>query len=266
MTNTVIAYSNKSCVTGKALYEFMMEGEVFSKLTRVMKDKLVRNTDVLIRWGNSNSVATRNTPAIEINKKQAVVNASNKLTMMTTLANTEGVTVPPVLLTKGMDSNAVISLIPSLMNEDGLFFARSGTSKQVRLTSEYASSDYYLTKPINKDREYRVHVFGDEVIGVYEKTPLEDEITETSIMKDDNSKFTKCNPELKLRCHEEAQSMCIQAVKSLGLDFGGVDIIRERDTGKFYIIEVNSSPSLNSYNINRYVQKFLEFIDSKQGG
>ena len=34
-----------------------------------------------------------------------------------------------------------------------------------------------------------------------------------------------------------------------------------RDTeGKFYVSEVNSSPSLNSLNINKYVEKFIEVI------
>jgi len=124
----------------------------------------------------------------------------------------------------------------------------------------------YITKPINKDREYRVHVFGNEVIGVYEKIPTEGEITESSIMKDHNSKFNKCNLQMKLRCNEEAQAMCVKAVKALDLDFGGVDIIRERDTNKFYIVEVNSSPSLNSYNINKYIEKFVEFVNLQEGG
>lgn len=264
MTNAVIAYGNRSCVTGKALFEYMKEAEVFNRLSRVRKNKLVPNVDVLIRWGNSQSQAARNIPAIEINKASAIKNASNKLQMMTILANTEGVITPPVLLTKSLDSSTIMDLLPALSNDEGLFFARSGTTKEVRLTDMYNTSDQYITKPINKDHEYRVHVFGDEVLGIYEKVPNEGEISESSIMKDHNSKFVRCNMDMRLRCNEEAQAMCIKAVAALGLDFGGVDIIREKDTNNFYIVEVNSSPSLNNLNLNRYVDKFVEFINSRE--
>ena len=261
MTNAVIAYSNRSCVTGKALYEFMKEGEVFSRLNKVLKTKRIRNTDVLIRWGNSTSDATVNTPAIEINKREAIVNASNKLKMMKILASTEGIQIPMMIIPSLLDSESVKFLLPTISNEDGKFFARNGANGEVRLADEVQHNDSYLTKPIDKDREYRVHVFGDEVIGIYEKIPTEGEICQDSIMKDHNSQFVRCNTDLDLRCNAGAQEMCVKAVKAMGLDFGGVDIIRERDTKEFFLVEVNSSPSLNNLNIKRYVEKFVEFIN-----
>lgn len=264
MSSVVLAYTSKSCVTGRALYDYMKEGETFDKINRVTKNKLIRGADVLIRWGNSKSKATVNTPRIEINKAHAVRKASNKLDMMTELAKTEGVVTPPVLITRSVDYQTVQDLLPTFSNEDGKFFARSATTNEVRLTDLCNTNDYYITKPINKDREYRVHVFGDEVLGVYEKVPNEGEISESSIMKDHNSKFVRCNMSMRLRCNDEAQAMCIKAVQALGLDFGGVDVIRERDTGKFYVVEVNSSPSLNNVNLNRYVDKFVEFINRSE--
>lgn len=262
MTNAVIAYSKPSCVTGRALYEFMKEAETFSKLTRVRENKLVDNVDVLIRWGNSTSQAAVNTPTIEINKREAIENASNKLKMMTSLAEAEGITVPPLLLSSGLRVDEVAPILPSFKNEDGYFFARSGVTREIRYTNEYDATDWYITKPINKDKEYRVHVFGDSILGIYEKIPLEGEMQESSIMKDHNSRFSRCNMGMRLVCNTDTQQMCINAVKSLGLDFGGVDVIREADTGNFYIVEVNSSPSLNHPNLSRYVNKFLEFINT----
>lgn len=49
-----------------------------------------------------------------------------------------------------------------------------------------------------------------------------------------------------------------KAVESLGLDFGAVDVIYKE--GKFYVLEVNSAPSLTSENdtLGRYVRAFVE--------
>ena len=38
----------------------------------------------------------------------------------------------------------------------------------------------------------------------------------------------------------EIENQCIKAVKSLDLEFGGVDVIIERDSLKPYILEVNT--------------------------
>jgi glutathione synthase/RimK-type ligase-like ATP-grasp enzyme len=59
--------------------------------------------------------------------------------------------------------------------------------------------------------------------------------------------------------------MCIKAVSTLGLVFGGVDLIMEKETKAFYITEVNSSPSLNSINIKKYINCFIEYIKKQKG-
>mgnify|MGYP006174668855 FL=1 len=55
----------------------------------------------------------------------------------------------------------------------------------------------------------------------------------------------------------------VAAVNSLGLLFGGVDVIIARD-GRIYVNEVNSAPSLNSLNLNRFKEAILNHINKKE--
>jgi glutathione synthase/RimK-type ligase-like ATP-grasp enzyme len=47
-------------------------------------------------------------------------------------------------------------------------------------------------------------------------------------------------------------------VQALGLDFGGVDLIRTKN-GEFIVCEVNSSPGLNDLNITRVVDEIKKW-------
>lgn len=51
--------------------------------------------------------------------------------------------------------------------------------------------------------------------------------------------------------------VALEAIKALSLDFGGVDIILDRE-GKAYVLEVNTSPTLASseYSMSRYAKYF----------
>lgn len=261
MTDLVICYSGPSSVTGRALYDALRSSRKFTRVRRVRKDKMIKRADAVIRWGNSISFSPSS--ALTLNTSEAINNASNKLKMMEILRKAEGVVTPPVKFLRGslVGSEYDSESLDSLKNADGNLFIRG--SKSIRFGSEQTQGDLYATKMIDKRREYRVHVFNGHVIGIYEKIPQEEGVL---IYKDSNCDFSRCNPEAgRLRCNEEAQAMCIAAVNSLGLLFGGVDIIRERKTKKFYITEVNSSPALNSENIQRYVELFAQYIQEQRG-
>jgi glutathione synthase/RimK-type ligase-like ATP-grasp enzyme len=141
------------------------------------------------------------------------------------------------------------------VDENGFFYVR-GANQEVRYDDRIRVGDLYVSKPVvNKRREYRVHVFNGEVITIYEKIPNEDN---TKLFKAHNCHFelkNKDNCKLTL----ENQQVCIDAVKSLGLLFGGVDVMRDKDQNIF-ISEVNSAPALNGTNIDRYVTKITEYI------
>ncbi len=248
-----ISYSKRSCKTGRRLYEALRQRPEFNRVKRVRNDNRVPTVDVHIRWGNSTSVGDG---SLTINTPDAVRNASNKFRMMEILKRTAGVNTPKGIL-RGQDYTE--EELDSLKNEDGQLFVR-GSNMSVRYDTTFTQSDHYCTTPIDKDKEYRVHVFNGKVVAVYEKIPNDGE--EALIRKDANCRFSKRrHDEGDPTCNADAQAMCIRAVQALGLVFGGVDLIRDKTTKKFYVVEINSSPALNTPNIERYVDEFIKFIN-----
>lgn len=262
MTDIVICYTGKSSVTGRALYDRLRLDSRFRKVRKVTKNKRIRNTDVFLRWGNASSFNPDN--CIQINTKESIVNSSSKGRMIRLLSEA-GVPVPNFRYVRhlnAMSDDDKQEVLANLSDDDGKLFIR-GADKKIRYDDELLPDDIYILQPIDKRREYRVHVFDGEVTAIYEKIPNEGETG--TIRKDHNCKFSRCNPE-NTRCNKEAQQICIDAVNALGLTFGGVDIIRERrpegqEKFNFYVTEVNSSPALNSVNIEKYVDKILEYIE-----
>lgn len=244
-----ILYSGRSSKTGRDLLNKFKP--VSTKAFRKRTDKRL-NTDVVLRWGSTESFNKLRT-RLELNSLEAVTNASNKGIMMKKLVEANILT-PKVLFTP---STATTEQLDEFRDDDGGFYVR-GANDEVRYDDTVKAGDKYLSQPVkNKRREYRVHVFNGEVIAIYEKIPNEEGI---KLYKSFN-----CHFELKTiencKLNTENQQECIKAVNSLGLLFGGVDVIRDKDQNIF-ITEVNSAPALNTTNIDRYVTKITEYIQA----
>ena len=242
-----ILYSGKSSKTGRNLLNKFKP--LATKAFRKRTDKRL-NTDVILRWG-STEVFNRLKTRLELNSLEAVTNTSNKLLMMQNLVDA-GISTPKILFNP-IDNNVTDEFV----DETGHFYVR-GQNQEVRYTNELRYGDLYVSKPIeNKRREYRVHVFNGEVISIYEKVPNEEGI---KLFKSFNCSFKLRDIE-NCKLSKADQEMCVKAVNSLGLLFGGVDAIHDKDQNVF-VSEVNSAPALNGTNINRYVDKITEYINA----
>jgi len=241
---TCILYSNKSSLTGKQLKQ---------SLAAVRKQTSRRaKCDILVRWGSTQSfpslVATR-----ELNSLESVLRTSNKLEMIKTLASA-GVIVPAF--------NTTVEGIDQCKDSSGNCYIRNKQGV-VRYGNDFNPlTDLYYTKPVAfKRREYRVHVFLNKIIGIYEKIPMvEGSENRPKLFKSDTCRFVRSDPSIS-RVDQNAQTSCIEAVKALGLDFGGVDLIRNK-LGEFTICEVNSSPGLNSQMLVRYTNEINDYMSA----
>lgn len=244
-----ILYSDRSSKTGKDLLNKFKP--VSSKAFRKRTNKRFK-TDVLLRWGSTESFDKLRS-RLELNSLEAVRKASDKGLMMQNLVG-GAVKTPQVLFDPFSKSPEELD---NFRDENGGFYVR-GSNHEVRYDDEVKRGDLYVSKPIvNKRREYRVHVFNGEVIAIYEKVPNEEGI---KLFKSHNCHFalrdmTNC------RLSVEDQQECVKAVNSLGLLFGGVDVMRDKDKNIF-ISEVNSAPALNATNIDRYVTKITEYVQA----
>ena len=239
---TFISYSNKSSLTGKALRE--------SLTARRKRTNKRAKCDLLVRWGSTEDFPNLQAK-LELNSLASVRRASNKLEMIRVLS-AAGITIPSF--------NTTVEDIDECKDSSGNLYIRSKLGV-VRYGNDFNPlADLYYTEPIElKRREYRVHVFRGKIIGIYEKVPLvEGAANRPKLFKSNTCKFVRSDP-LISRVDQEAQSLCIAAVNALGLDFGGVDLVRCRDKS-FVVLEVNSSPGLNSQMLERYTNEINQCV------
>lgn len=205
------------------------------------------NYETVIRWGGRQRIPADSSVDI-VQPKQAIANASDKFNALQTLDDA-GVNIPRY--TRDRDE-----LGPNA--EDYITYPALGRSQQhtqgndIELIMQWR--DAYLTDGnhhfvdyIPTELEYRVHVIDDEVIKVHEKR-LRREADNHPYIRNQETGWVFVNP----REEEPDHQLAIDAVDALDLDFGAVDIIRAEETGEEYVLEVNTAPSLDENNLERY--------------
>jgi glutathione synthase/RimK-type ligase-like ATP-grasp enzyme len=110
-----------------------------------------------------------------------------------------------------------------------------------------------------KKREFRVHVFKDEVVNVTEKKRRKgfEGQRDTKIRNLANGYVFVQSVEgepIGLR------QLAIRAAKISASDFRGVDIGYNEQKGELFVIEVNSAPGIQGSNIEKYLDKILNYV------
>lgn len=224
MPENFILYHANSSVTGKQL-KLALEIEGGTELGD-------RRVDNLIRWGNRAEIRYRARGRV-LNQKENLNNASNKRTALEILTR-QGVPTPPAATR--FEGNLLVGRTASHMQGSGFYLVMS--QKDFDL-ARHLGCEYFI-RYVPCDREYRIHVFNDEVIAVSEKR-----------MSDHCTSLTVRNFETGWVFHylntndvpAELTEIAKRANRALGLHFGAVDIVKST-TGKYYVLEVNTAPSL----------------------
>jgi len=263
-------YSKKTSVTGKALADKL-------GLTRLSPIHPKREFSSLpppkgithcINYG-STDIRTPLKGIYFLNRPGTLVQYTDKLKALKCMFDF-GVSVPffqenKDTLLKAFDMQPNLRLIGRTLRHQG-----GGGFKLIRSKNDLlrdSQSDYWLLQVgmTPESREYRVHVFNNEIIKIQRKVPHEDEEgnpvepKSTDCKSHDNGwMFSKCDIN---RVHKDVQEQALLAVQALGYDFGAVDIIREPETNQTYVLEVNSGMGLDDAGLELYTQKFREYFD-----
>jgi ribosomal protein S6--L-glutamate ligase len=88
-------------------------------------------------------------------------------------------------------------------------------------------------------KDIRAIVVGEKVVVAMERT---------ANSKDFRANLSKSGSARKIELSEEDQKMCVDAAQALGLEFAGVDLMKDED-GISYVIEVNGNPGTKIINI-----------------
>lgn len=201
-----------------------------------------RTQPLAIRWGSAQFSGT----ASAIQSAEAIARAGNKLVSLQCFKR-DGVPCPEFAMQCALPTTEV-------------WFGRNthgmcGTDIRViepGVMPAAGRSDFY-TKFIPNTREYRIHVFKEEILGVmgkYLDFPAE---AGDGYIKNVAHGYRFRTPAKAL--HTNRGEAAIAAVKSLGLDFGAVDLIVGTD-GNPYVLEVNTAPALAPLMFDKYVAAF----------
>lgn len=119
------------------------------------------------------------------------------------------------------------------------------------------------TRGIENHGEYRVHVFDGEVIDYRKKSRTREEDGEVDVpTPEENAVRTLGNGWIyrqgSLNRLERVESLALQAIAALELDFGAVDIIMD-EHGDVFVLEVNTAVGLADATLENYLTAIREY-------
>ena len=251
--------------TGKNLLEALKENSPLIKRVRgLMK---ISPSDILVRWGDSSDSEIDskflNKGAKVFNSSSSILKNTNKLKCFSLFKNA-GLNVPNIYLKRDK-----IKRFPVLGRDShhhgGLDIVMiHGSNSGKNDFSKIPIKDFYV-ELLESRMEYRVHVFDNEVIRVTKKVfrghdKDGNSVESKDVIKNDTYGWGHKNIELD-EIDPNYLEVSKKALKAIGLSFGAVDLLIERGTNKPFVLEVNSSPRLNTIGLGIYVDKIVSLIN-----
>ena len=243
MKKILLAYNNSS--NGAKL----LKQGLSMKFVRKSSHRPLRNK-IVINWGKSSYPNREFRNCKVVNKPESVRKASNKLSTMISLDG-KGITPPwtenrsEAVLWLSEGCPVVCRTILNGHSGDGIVIAKT--------EEEIVEAPLY-TKYIKKTREVRVHVQKGICVLVQEKKrnrDIPDEEVNWQIRNHQNGFIYAKNVE---PVGVQGLRSAIISVRTLGLDFGAVDLIYNKRENKWYVLEVNTAPGLSEATINYYIK------------
>lgn len=115
------------------------------------------------------------------------------------------------------------------------------------------------TKYKKKKREFRVHVFKNQVVNVVEKRKRKEFAGErdTKIRNLANG-YVFC--QAVENEPEGLRALALQAAQVSPSDFRGVDIGYNEKKNELFVIEVNSAPGIEGTNVDKYLEAMVQYV------
>lgn len=223
----------------KTYYRVFADQEQYedSQLYQSKLSRFLFNNTKIIRWGTRETITGTN--MIIYNKASAIASATNKK-MSRELFEQNGVNAPYLL--KEPSEHEGITIARPLIHSKGKNFIVLNSQKEVE---DHWNENWYYSRFIDKDREFRVHCGSGKVIGLMEKHKPDNNSLAW------NRAVSGTDPFTRLKQYEadeqDLRNVLIEslsAIEALGLDMGAVDIMLK--DGVPYVLEVNTAPTLNS--------------------
>jgi len=203
----------------------------------------------VIRWGNSENPTKDDT---RFNDPSLIEITANKLKLSKLLTENN---IPCITFNRGEPDKYPIVVRRKIMGQGGAGIIVARNSDEW-----YLYKDCFWSHFIPFKYEIRLHVLGGKPVKILKKTLLDGEIEDEFPIRNNDRKYHYKYRKLDNTYYGNAIQLAEDIFKffpmmMVGWDMGYVG------KGKFYIIEGNSAPSLNSINLNLYGNFLLENLN-----
>lgn len=216
-----------------------------------------KERDTVINWGRSSHHAAFDGPARVLNHPEAIAKAANKLLAFRTFQEA-GVSAP-LWTTDIAEARNMLAARATVVCRTKL---TGHSGEGIVLVDPDNVNDLVraplYTQYIKKVNEFRLHVFGDQVFFIQRKARKK-EVPDNEVnwqVRNHANGFIFAHQGVDVP--EGHKELAVKAVKSLGLDFGAVDLI-ETKKGEAFVLEVNTACGLEGTTLEKYCEQFQQF-------
>jgi len=223
--------------------------------------------DAIINWGSS-SVVRSTRSKVFLNLPENIGKAANKLHTFGVLSDVKDTILPiklPVYTTQPDEE---------FINSS---FERGGIVVRHILTGHSGNGIQMVDNPdqlplpkaplyvqyIKRREEYRVHVFKGQAFFVQRKARKMDVPDERVNWKIRNLAGGFIYASEGVTLPPEVLEACGKIMELLGVDFGAIDLLYS-SSKEYYFLEVNTAPGLAGTTLEKYSEKFTEYLNHFQ--
>jgi len=251
MKNNAFLFVRRKFKTKKGkLKEFWRIYKDHNPNTYTKANQIDLGANIVVRWGNR--IPMEMNGSIVYNKSEAIERATNKK-LCRELFQMNNLACPKLIKFENEATKFPIIARPATHSK-GKNFVVLNNIQQFR-NHYYANhlNGWYYSEFVDKKQEFRLHIAHGRILNYLEKPkPNDGQIAWNRALNEDpfiNVKWSDYNSDV---C-----KLAIQSLSLLGLDFGAVDIMLDKDN-KPSLLEVNTAGTLVSseYSMERYAMYF----------
>lgn len=252
----------------EAMFAYDMNSEGAKALATALGTPRIRHhgskfrpsaSKTLINWGATTDRFPADYLACRVlNNPTAVTRSVNKLDAFNAFQSA-GVSIPDFTT----DRNVALNWLQNGHMVFARTQLRAHSGRGIVIMDPEHADTWEVTAPLyvkycKKKYEYRIHVLNGQVIDTQRKG-LRPELQGTEGI---NFKVRNlANGFIYVRNDNHVvptvvNTVAVQAVAALGLDFGAADVIYQEQTGRAYCLEVNTAPGLTGTTVDNYAAAF----------
>lgn len=213
-----------------------------------VESPITMNNRIFIRWGSMYETE-KILDSITYNTLEAVKKAINKKLTREILTNNR-IPCPKLISIEDKEIKYPIIARP-LKHARGQNLIVINNKKEFE---EHYSNDWYYSEFIDKIQEFKIYVGHGKILGYVERFKGEDYINWNNVIT-----HLDYTPVPANNWNIEVIKQSIKAVKALGLDFAGLDVLID-NKGKVFILEINTVPGISNYGTKNYFREYFDWL------